>query len=159
MSDIASSDPVARPATSPAPAGTVSDGVPTVIVVDADDRTRASLVGLLGIRGRVRVVADAGRAAEAVTHIRTHQPDVVVMDPRLPELDGGLAFIRAIRSFDSDIRILAMGPTGPIEAAAADAGADAFVRKTFRPDELAEAVIRCATVMRSAARSEPGLIL
>jgi DNA-binding NarL/FixJ family response regulator len=136
----------------------VGDAVPTVVVVDADDRTRASLVGLLAIRGRVRVVADAGRAADAVAQIRTQHPDVVVLDPRLPEVDGGLALIRTVRSLDPDVGILAMGPTGPLETASAEAGADAFVRKTFRPDELADAVIRCATAIRST-RSEPGLIL
>jgi DNA-binding NarL/FixJ family response regulator len=159
MSDIASSDPAVRPASLPAPAGTAGDAVPAVLIVDADDRTRASLCGLLAIRGRVRVVADAGRAADAVTQVRAHHPDVIVLDPRLPELDGGLAFIRTVRSFDPDVRILAMGPTGPLEVATAEAGADAFVRKTFRADELAEAVVRCATSIRAGTRSEPGLIL
>jgi CheY-like chemotaxis protein len=159
MSDIASSDPAVRPASVPAPAGTAGDAVPTVLIVDADDRTRASLCGLLAIRGRCRVVADAGRAADAVTQIRSQRPDVIVLDPRLPELDGGLAFIRTVRSLDPDVRILAMGPTGPLETATAEAGADAFVRKTFRPDELADAVLRCATAIRSTPRSEPGRIL
>ena len=157
MSDIASSDPAVRPVIPPGTAGSPSTGVPSVVIVDADDRTRASLVGLLGIRGRVRVVADAGKARDAVTLVRNHRPDVVVVDPRLPDLDGGLAAIRSIRSTDAEIRILAMGPTGPVEVAAAEAGADAFVRKTFRPDELADAVVRCATLIRdAAARSEPG---
>ena len=49
-----------------------------------------------------------------------------------------------------------MGPTGNVELASAEAGADAFVRKTFRPDELADAVVRCATVQRPAPpRPEP----
>jgi len=159
MSDIASSDPAVRSAPVPAPAGAAADGVPTVVIVDADDRTRASLVGLLAIRGRVRVVGDAGRASDAATIIRTQQPDVVVLDPRLPELEGGIALIRSVRSLEPPVRVLAMGPTGPIETASAEAGADAFVRKTFRADELADAVVRCATRIRSAGPSEPGRIL
>jgi DNA-binding NarL/FixJ family response regulator len=130
-----------------------------VVVVDADDRTRASLVGLLGIRGRVRVLADAGRAADAIGLVRSHHPDVVVVDPRLPDLEGGLALIRTIRSLDAEVRILAMGPTGPIETASGDAGADGFVRKTFKPDELADAVIGCSMRIRATSRSEPGRIL
>ena len=131
--------------------------MPAVVIVDADDRTRASLVGLLGIRGRVRVLGDAGQVKAAMNLVRQYHPDVVVLDPRLPDLDGGLAAIRSIRSFDPHVRVLAMGPTGPLEIAAAEAGADAFVRKTFRPDELADAVVHCATLIRDAAvRSEPG---
>ena len=157
MSDIASSDPAVRPVIPPGTAGSPSTGVPSVVIVDADDRTRASLVGLLGIRGRVRIVGDAGQAKAAVTLIRQCQPDVVVVDPRLPDLEGGLVAIRSIRSFDPEVRILAMGPSGPLEMAAAEAGADAFVRKTFRPDELADAVVRCATVIRDVApRPENG---
>lgn len=162
MSDLASSDPAVRPVIPPVTAGSpgakVSGGdVPSVVIVDADDRTRASLVGLLGIRGRVRVLGDAAQAKVAVTLIRDCHPDVIVLDPRLPDLEAGLLAIRTIRNLDPDIRILAMGPMGTIEMAAAEAGADAFVRKTFRPDELADAVVRCATVTRdAAARLEPG---
>jgi len=150
MSDIASSDPAVRPVIPPGTAGSAGGEVPSVVIVDADDRTRASLVGLLGIRGRVRVLGDAAGAKSAVTLIRDCHPDVIVLDPRLPDLEGGLLAIRTIRTLDPDIRILAMGPQGTFELATAEAGADAFVRKSFRPDELADAVVRCATVKRSA---------
>jgi DNA-binding NarL/FixJ family response regulator len=161
MSDIASSDPAVRPVIPPGTAGSPGDDVrsdvPSVVIVDADDRTRASLVGLLGIRGRVRVLGDAAQAKAAVNLIRDCHPDVIVLDPRLPDLEGGLLAIHTIRTLDPDIRILAMGPQGNVEMAAAEAGADAFVRKTFRPDELADAVVRCATVKRSAPeRPETG---
>jgi DNA-binding NarL/FixJ family response regulator len=161
MSDIASSDPAVRPVIPPGTAGSpgadIPGGdVPSVVIVDADDRTRASLVGLLGIRGRVRVLGDAAQAKAAVSLIRDCHPDVIVLDPRLPDLEGGLLAIRTIRTLDPRVRILAMGPTGNVELASAEAGADAFVRKTFRPDELADAVVRCATVQRSAPpRPEP----
>ena len=62
-----------------------------VLVVDADDRVRESLAGLLAIGDRVLVVGSAGQAATALALVREHRPDVVVVDPRLPEVDGGLA--------------------------------------------------------------------
>lgn len=147
-------DPAVPPALEPAPVGTAGAGVPAVIVVDADERTRASLVGLLAIRGRARVVGDAGTGTEAIALVKQSRPDVVVIDPRLPDLDAGLAVIRTIRSLDPDVRLLAMGPPGAIEAAVGSAGADGFVRKTFRPDELADAVVRCTSVIRSVIRTE-----
>lgn len=136
MTDLVSPAPVvASPATS---------GGPTVVVVDADDRTRESLVRLLGVHDRCRVVGSAGHPAEALTVIRREQPDVVVVDPRLPDVAQGLAFIRKVRAASTGGRILGMSSTPSLEADVRAAGADGFLRKTFRPQELAEAVAGCA---------------
>src|SRR3712207_1058196 len=116
---------------SPAPvqASTAARGTPTVVVVDADDRTRESLVGLLGVHGRCRVVGSAGKPAEAMTVIRRERPDVVVVDPRLPEVSDGLTFIRKVRTTNAAGRILGMSWTASLEGDVRTAGADAFVRK------------------------------
>jgi DNA-binding NarL/FixJ family response regulator len=114
-----------------------------LVVVDADDRTRESLVGLLGIRDRFRVVGSAGDAQTALASIRAQRPDVVVLDPRLPEPSGGISLIRAIHATDPAIRVLAVGWSPELERESLGAGADGFVRKTFRPSELADAIGRC----------------
>jgi DNA-binding NarL/FixJ family response regulator len=114
-----------------------------VVVVDADDRTRESLVGLLGIRGRFRVVGSACDAKTALTAVRAHHPDIVVLDPRLPDTAGGVALIRSIHAVDPAIRVLACGWSPELEHDSRVAGADGFVRKTFRPSELADAIGRC----------------
>lgn len=114
-----------------------------VLVVDADERTRDSMAGLIAIRDRFQVVGRAGHLGDAVSLAREQRPDVVIMDPRLPEVSAGVALIRAIRTIDPAIRILVLGWSPALEHASLEAGADAFVRKTFRPSELADAISRC----------------
>ena len=121
-----------------------------VVVVDADDRTRQSIVGILGIRDRFSVVGSAGHVQAAVELVRDRRPDVVILDPRLPELTGGVSLIRAIRAIDPASRILALGWSPQLELEALSAGADGFIRKTFKPGDLAEAIGRCMDAVRAA---------
>ena len=66
-----------------------------ILVVDADDRTRESVAGILGIRHRFDVVGD-GRTRRGGDRPRPRTPAaVVVLDPRLPEVSDGMALIRA----------------------------------------------------------------
>jgi DNA-binding NarL/FixJ family response regulator len=117
------------------------DGPLRVLVVDADDRVRESLTGLLAIGGRCMVVASAGQVGPALDLAIDHQPDVVIVDPRLPEVDGGIALIARLRVVLPGVRILAMGWSDTLEAGVLESGADGFVRKTFRPSELVAAVL------------------
>jgi DNA-binding NarL/FixJ family response regulator len=114
-----------------------------ILVVDADDRTRESIVGILGIRHRFNVVGSAGHVAEALGIARAHHPDVVILDPRLPEVSDGMALIRRLRAMDPGTAILAVGWSPDLEHQALDAGADGFVRKTFKPGDLSNAIGRC----------------
>jgi CheY-like chemotaxis protein len=127
-----------------------------VVVVDADDRTRESIVGLLGIRERFRVVGSAGHLGAAVRLVEQHRPDVVILDPRLPDVSGGAALIRAIRGIDPEIRVLALGWSPELEHHSLEAGADGFVRKTFKPADLADAIARCMDTRRPAGSSGDG---
>jgi DNA-binding NarL/FixJ family response regulator len=131
---------------------------PTVLVVDADDRTRESMVGILGIRHRFRVVGSAGYIAEALSLVETHHPDVVIVDPRLPEVSGGVALIRRIRAMDPRVRILAVGWSPDLEHDMFAAGADGFERKTYRPDDLAAAVDRCRCEPAVGPGAGPGVV-
>jgi DNA-binding NarL/FixJ family response regulator len=118
-----------------------NDGPLRVLVVDADDRVRESLTGLLAIGGRCMVVASAGQPGPAFDLALDHDPDVLIVDPRLPEVDSGIAFISRIRSRLPRVRILAMGWSDTLESAVLESGADGFLRKTFRPSELVAAVV------------------
>ena len=111
-----------------------------VLVVDADDRVRESLAGLLGIGDRVIVVGSAGGATQALDLVASESPDVVVVDPRLPEVAGGVAFIARVRAQAPDVRVLVMSWTDGLDDALTGA-ADGFVRKTFRPTELIAAIL------------------
>lgn len=127
----------------PVPDGS-DDGPLRVLVVDADDRVRESLSGLLSIGDQVTVVGSAGQPGPALDLAVAVAPDVVIVDPRLPEVDGGLAFISQLRSVAPDVRILAMSWSDSLEGTALGGGADAFVRKTFRSSELVAAIVAAA---------------
>ena len=115
-----------------------------VVVIDADERVRESLAGLLCIGDQLCVVGDAGQSGPAIDIVAATQPDIVVLDPRLPEADGGLALIRRIRGAAPSARILIMSGTDPKEQSDLVGSADGFVRKTFRPSDLVAAVIAAA---------------
>ncbi len=85
--------------------------IPRVIVVDADDRVRESLCGLLGIGHRLWSWGATGQTADALDLAAAQHPDIVVIDPRLPENDGGMAFIQQLRDTVPGVRIIAMSRT------------------------------------------------
>lgn len=147
--------PTTRPPAPPADADADPDPAsPRILVVDADDRTRESIVGILGIRHRYRVVGSAGHVGAALAIVNRDRPDVVIVDPRLPEIPDGIALIRRVRAIDPAIRILAVGWTPGLEHDALAAGADCFVRKTFKPGDLSGAISRCMTA-RDADGDDP----
>jgi DNA-binding NarL/FixJ family response regulator len=109
-----------------------------VLLVDTDDRVRESLAGLIRIGHRCLVVGTAGTVEDALTLARDSAPDVVVVDPRMPDPERGRAFIAQIRDASPTSRILVLvWPDGTDETW----GADAYARKTFRSHELIDAVI------------------
>ena len=112
-----------------------------VVIVDSDDLVRESLSGLLGIGRRVRVVGDAGEAAVALRLIGTTQPDVIVVDPRLPDVASGFEFIGRARRLAPGAAILVIGSAEVVDQAALRYGIDGCVRKTFRPDDLTAAIV------------------
>jgi DNA-binding NarL/FixJ family response regulator len=126
------------PAAAPAPL--------RVLLVDPDDRVRESLAGLLGIGQRCLVVGSAGTADAALRLAQNADPDVVVVDPRLPGIDAGAALIAQLRELVPDSRILVLNWSDGADQAS---GADAYARKTFRPHELIDAVV--STSRRSVA--------
>ncbi|HEX2753849.1 MAG TPA: response regulator transcription factor [Candidatus Limnocylindrales bacterium] len=125
------------PAAAPAPL--------RVLLVDPDDRVRESLAGLLCIGQRCLVIGTAGTADGAVRLAAETAPDVVVVDPRLPGIDG-TALIARLRAVAKDTRVLVLNWS---ETADLTSGADAYARKTFRPHELIDAVL--ATTRRTLA--------
>jgi DNA-binding NarL/FixJ family response regulator len=116
-----------------------------VLLVDPDDRVRESLAGLLRIGSRCNVIGTAGTADGTVLLAAETDPDVVVVDPRLPGIDGS-SLIAKLRAVAPDTRVLVLNLS---DTADLTSGADAYARKTFRPHELIDAVV--ATTRRSHA--------
>jgi CheY-like chemotaxis protein len=114
-----------------------NDGQRTILVVDDFDDTRLLLRVWLQKKGYRVVEAENGN--QAVAEAATQQPDLIIMDVEMPELDG-LSATRKIRSLENSEEV----PIVVVSAYAADqfrddalaAGCDAYVSTPFEPDEL-----------------------
>lgn len=129
----------------------------TIRVVLADDQTliRAGFRSMIDSAEDLQVVGEAATGTEAVALARTCRADVVLMDIRMPQLDG-LAATRAITEDDdlAGVRVLVL-TTFEIDeyvVQALRAGASGFLGKSARPDELLDAI---RTVARGDALLSP----
>jgi DNA-binding NarL/FixJ family response regulator len=115
-----------------------------IVVVDADHRVRASLAGLLSLGDHLEVVGQAGGLGDALATCEDAVPDVVVVDPRLPDVDGGLALISVLRRRAPGCRVLVLSWTESLDHELLATGADALLPKSLAPQELVERVIELA---------------
>jgi DNA-binding NarL/FixJ family response regulator len=115
----------------------------TVRVLIADDQTivRAGFRALLELTDDLVVVAEAADGDDAVSGARRTRPDVVLMDIRMPGLDG-LAATRQITASLPDVRVLVLTTFAADEYVfeALRAGASGFLLKDAEPDELCAAI-------------------
>jgi DNA-binding NarL/FixJ family response regulator len=125
-----------------------------VVVVDADHRVRASLACLLALGDRLEVVGQAGHVGEALRVCEVAEPDVVVLDPRLPDVDGGLALITVLRRRRPDIRVLVLAWAVSHENHVLASGADALLPKSLAPQERVERVVELAETPVARLRKE-----
>lgn len=115
-----------------------------VVLAEDQELVRAGLRVLCEGEGDIEVVAEAENGAEAVAAVREHQPDVILMDIRMPVMDG-LAATRQIIAdprVDPGVRVLIL-TTYQLDDyifAALRAGASGFLAKDVRPEELRDAV-------------------
>jgi DNA-binding NarL/FixJ family response regulator len=113
-----------------------------VLVVDDQALVRGGFAMVLRVHKDIEVVAEAGTGLEAVDAARQHRPDVILMDIRMPELDGLEATSRILAEADWEVRVLILTTFDPDEYVykALRAGASGFVLKDIPADQLAGAV-------------------
>jgi DNA-binding NarL/FixJ family response regulator len=113
-----------------------------VAVVDDQALVRGGFAMVLGHQDDIEVVAEAGTGLEAIEAARTHRPDVILMDIRMPEMDGLEATSRILEEADWPVRVLMLTTFDPDEYVykALRAGASGFVLKDIPPEELVTAV-------------------
>jgi DNA-binding NarL/FixJ family response regulator len=112
-----------------------------VLIADDQALVRGGFRMILDAQKDVEVVGEASDGREAVAQARELDPDVVLMDIRMPELDG-LEATRQLVSGDGSARVLMLTTFDLDEYVyeAMKAGASGFLLKDVRPEQLAEAV-------------------
>ena len=119
-----------------------------VLVVDDHPVVRSGLVGMLDIEDDLEVVGEAGDGEEAVLRVAALSPDVVLMDLRMPRLDGAEATARIIAAHPSTrVLVLTTYNTDADIVRAVEAGATGYLLKDTPRAQLVDAV-------RAASRGE-----
>jgi len=110
-----------------------------VLVVDDQLRARQSLKALLGTWPAIRAIREAANGKEALALIQESLPDVVLMDIRMPEMDG-LEATRRIKARWPQVQVIVLSVYNEHMTEAAVVGADAFVCKCEPPEALLRAL-------------------
>jgi DNA-binding NarL/FixJ family response regulator len=118
-----------------------------VVLIEDNDVFREALELLLGLRGEIEVVGSEADGARAVELCRALSPDVLLVDYRLPGVDG-VEVTRAVRKHCPAVAVVALtAAAGEREMEALrDAGAVACLRKDEPLDAIADAVRAAAVV-------------
>ena len=126
-----------------------------LLVVDDHEVVRQGLVALLDRREGFQVVAEAGTVAEAIEAARRFEPDIVVMDVRLPD-GSGVEACREIRSEFPQTRVVMLTSYPDEEAvlSAIVAGASGYLLKQVRARDLITAL---ETVGRGGSLLDPAV--
>jgi DNA-binding NarL/FixJ family response regulator len=122
-----------------------------VLVVDDDALVRAGLAMLLAGAEDIQIVGEAADGTEVAAAVVEHRPDVVLMDIRMPRMDG-LAATRQLRAQDGapEVIVLTTFEADDYVLGALRAGAGGFLLKDTPPAEIVRAV-------RAVAAGEPML--
>ncbi len=112
-----------------------------LLVVDDHEVVRQGLVALIDRREKFQVVAEAGTVEEALDAARRFQPDLVIMDVRLPD-GSGIEACREIRAELPDTRVVMLTSYPDEEAvlSAIIAGASGYLLKQIRARDLVNAL-------------------
>jgi two-component system, NarL family, response regulator LiaR len=112
-----------------------------VVLVDDHDVFRSMLRGVLDHHDAIEVVGEARNGHEALHVVERTRPDVVLMDVRMPVLNG-IEATSAIKARFPDIGVLALSTTGEMAAVVgmAKSGASGYVLKGGTPDDLIAAI-------------------
>jgi YesN/AraC family two-component response regulator len=120
-----------------------------VLVVDDQLRARQGLKALLATWPQLEEVREATNGKQAIALVQEYQPDLVLMDVRMPEMDG-LEATRRIKASWPHVRVVVLSMYTEYAAEAMAAQADAFVCKGEPPERLLETL----TMLTAAPKPE-----
>ena len=112
-----------------------------VLLVDDDDLMRAGLKSVLSSDETIEVVGEAGDGRAALDEIRKLRPDLVLMDIRMPELDG-ISATREVLAVEPSVKVVVLTTFEEDDYIfeALSAGASGFLLKRTKPEELIAAI-------------------
>jgi DNA-binding NarL/FixJ family response regulator len=105
------------------------------LIVDDTDRARRSMKALLEVWHPLEEVREAANGSEALQMTEEFQPDIILMDARMPKMSG-LEATRVIKAKWPHIKIIILSVFTDYQALAMAAGADGFVSKGDAPETL-----------------------
>lgn len=116
-----------------------------VLLVDDHEVVRRGLAAMLSAHDDIEVVGEAGSGEEALRRVGMDDPDVVVMDVRMPE-QSGIEACRDVRAAFPDVKVLMLTSYADEEALMASimAGASGYVLKRVKGHELIEDIRKVA---------------
>ena len=113
----------------------------TVLLVDDQALVRAGFAMLVGSQPDLSVVGEAGDGLAAVRAVRTLQPDVVLMDVRMPTMDGVEATREVVAAVpETKVIVLTTFDLDEYAFSALQAGASGFLLKDAPPEDLLDAI-------------------
>jgi DNA-binding NarL/FixJ family response regulator len=124
----------------------MSVGSPVRVVLADDQRlVRESLATLLGLLDGIELVASAADGEEAIALAAEHRPQVVLMDLKMPRLDG-IAATRRLRAEQPDVRVIALTTFADDQSVlgALRAGARGYLTKDAGGEDIRSAIIGVA---------------
>jgi DNA-binding NarL/FixJ family response regulator len=119
----------------------VSGQAVRVLLVDDDDLMRAGLRSVLSSDETIEVVGEAGDGRAALSGIRELAPDIVLMDIRMPDLDG-ISATREVLASSPELKVIVLTTFEQDDYIfdALNAGASGFLLKRTKPEELIAAI-------------------
>jgi DNA-binding NarL/FixJ family response regulator len=119
---------------------------PRVVIVDSDRRVQQSLSDLLRVSGQVDVVGSAGDVRAALELVELERPNAVLVDPRLPDVEAGVALINGLVRAWPELRIVLTGWADTEGHGALVGARTRYVSKDGSPEEFVTAIVDACCV-------------
>lgn len=110
-----------------------------LLIADDRVRTRRALRAVLAFQPGIELIGEAGDGEEALAEVERLRPDIVILDIRMPRVDG-IAATRQIKTRWPTTRVIAHSLAEELSDEALAAGADVFVPKGAPAEELLRAL-------------------
>jgi len=123
-----------------------STAPPRVVIIDADRRVQQSLSDLLQVSGQVAVIGGAGDVRSALDLVERQRPDCVLVDPRLPDVEAGMALVGGLGRAWPQLRIVLTGWAGTDGNVPLADERTRYVSKDGSPEQFVTAIVdACCT--------------